>query len=93
MFTITAARPPSPPVGHCDGQRTANGPQKGGKPHRKANLYLSPRLKWRHCQRWDAGGCSTYNRYGTNMPGDEAAAVATLDAFFERSTDDVAAGT
>jgi hypothetical protein len=28
-----------------------------------------------------------------HMPGDEAAAVATLDAFFERSTDGVAAGT
>jgi hypothetical protein len=27
------------------------------------------------------------------MPGDEAAAVATLDAFFERSTDGVAANT
>jgi integrase len=34
-----------------------------------------------------AGIRTTYNRYGHLMPGDEAAAVATLDAFFERSTD------
>jgi integrase len=30
---------------------------------------------------------TTYNRYGHLMPGDEAAAVATLDAFFERSAE------